>query len=256
MSALLSFDAVTVCYGARRALTDVTLALQAGSVTGLVGPNGAGKTTLLRAALGLLAPESGAISLLDRPLADWPDEARARRIAYLAQSTETHWPLIARRIVALGRMPYRPAYARLLPADEAIIEDALARCDALALADRRMDEISAGERARVLLARALATAAPVLLVDEPAAHLDPIHQLGLMELLRDEARRGTAVVVTLHDLALAARYCDTLIVLKEGRVASTGVPDEALSDAALANVFGVRPLRAGDGKRLLAWEKL
>lgn len=252
MSAGLSFDAVTVRYGARRALDALTLGLEPGRVTGLIGPNGAGKTTLLRTALGLLTPVEGEVRLFDRPLSDWSDDARARAVAYLPQSAETHWPLFVRRVVALGRMPHRAAFARLSAADEAAVDEALARCDADEYANRRMDEISAGERARVLLARALATAAPILLVDEPAAHLDPAHQLQLMELLREEARRGTAVIVTLHDLALAARYCDDLVVLKQGRVASTGTPDEALTDSALADVFGVGAVRVADeaGNRL------
>jgi iron complex transport system ATP-binding protein len=255
MSAALAFDRVSVRYGNRCALDDVTFAFEAGRVTGLVGPNGAGKTTLLRTALGLLAPEAGSVRLLDRPLTGWLDEARARTIAYLPQLAESHWPLIARRVVALGRMPHLSAFAKLSRADEAAIDEALDRCDGRELAHRRMDEISAGERARVMLARALATAAPILLVDEPAAHLDPAHQLRLMELLREEAARGTAVVVTLHDLSLAARYCDELVLLKDGRIASTGVPDAALSDGALAHVFGIRPLYVG-GARLLAWERL
>ena len=110
-----------------------------------------------------------------------------------------------------------------------------------------MDELSAGERARVLFARALATAAPVLLADEPAAYLDPAHQLRLMDLLREEAARGTAVAVTLHDLALASRHCDEIVVLHEGRVAAQGTPAEALSDASLAAVFGIAVQRTPDG---------
>lgn len=251
MSAVLSFENVTVRYGTRRALDAVSYGFMPGRVIGLAGPNGAGKTTLLRTALTLLKPESGNIRLFDRRLGDWSDDARAKTIAYLPQSTETHWPLIARRVVALGRMPHH-AFARTNRAEETIIDEALARCDAGMFADRRMDELSAGERARVLLARALATAAPILMVDEPAAHLDPAHQLQLMQLLRDEARRGTAVIVTLHDLALAERYCDDLMLLKEGRIASSGTPEFALSDDALADVFGVRATRASDtaGNRL------
>ena len=246
MSAALQFNDVSVRYGTRRVLDNVSLSLDEGCVTGLAGPNGAGKTTLLRAALSLLKPEAGHIALFGKPLGGWSDDARARAMAYLPQAGESHWPLIARRVVALGRMPHRAGLARLSQADETAIEDALARCDAAELADRRMDELSAGERARVLLARALATLAPVLLVDEPAAHLDPAHQLRLMELLREEARRGTAVIVTLHDLALATRYCDRLVLLKDGRVAAQGTPDAALSDAALAHVFGVRAARVTD----------
>jgi iron complex transport system ATP-binding protein len=251
MSTALSFECITVHYGRRCALDDVSYDFAPGRVTGLAGPNGAGKTTLLRTALNLLKPENGQIRLMGRPLGDWSDDARAKTIAYLPQASETEWPMIARRVVALGRMPHR-AFARPARADDSIIADALERCDASALADRRMDELSSGECARVLLARALATKAPVLMVDEPAAHLDPAHQLQLMELLRAEAARGTAVIVTLHDLALAARYCDDLVLLKRGRIASSGAPDRALSDAALNDVFGVGAMRVrdADGKQL------
>jgi iron complex transport system ATP-binding protein len=127
-----------------------------------------------------------------------------------------------------------------------LVDEALARCDATEFAARRIDELSAGERARVLLARALATAAPILLADEPAAHLDPAHQIRLMELLREEAARGTAVGVTLHDLSLAARYCDEIVVLQNGTGAAQGTPDAALSDARLSSVFGVLANRSAD----------
>jgi len=131
-------------------------------------------------------------------------------------------------------------------ADDDAVHAALARSDATAFADRRMDELSAGERARVLFARALATGASILLADEPAAWLDPAHQLRLMALLREEAARGTAVAVTMHDLSLAARHCDRILVLNEGRVAAFGTPDDALSDATLAAVFGIVVLRTPD----------
>jgi len=250
MSALALHN-VSASYGGRIALEDVSLSFVPGRITGLIGPNGAGKTTLLRVALGFLPAASGTVTLLDRPLAEWSDDARARTIAYLPQSAESHWPLKAHRLVALGRMPHRAGFAPLSATDLAIVSEALARCDASALADRRMDELSAGEKARVLLARALATAAPVLLVDEPAAHLDPAHQLQLMELLREEAARGTAVAVTLHDLPLASRFCDELVVLSKGRIASQG---EALCDETLADVFGVAVKRAGDA--VIPWHRI
>jgi iron complex transport system ATP-binding protein len=250
----LSLANVSAHYGGRIALDDVSLSFQPGRITGLIGPNGAGKTTLLRVALGFLPASSGDVRLLDRPLREWSDDARARTIAYLPQSAESHWPLKAHRLVALGRMPHRAGFAPLTATDNAIVKEALARCDAVSLADRRMDELSAGERARVLLARALATAAPVLLVDEPAAHLDPAHQLQLMELLREEAARGTAVAVTLHDLSLASRFCDELVVLSKGRVAARGPADLSLSDAALAQVFGVSVKRAENA--VIPWLRL
>ncbi len=250
----LSLRNVCAHYGGRIALDDVTLSFAPGRITGLIGPNGAGKTTLLRVALGFLPATSGDVRLLDRPLSEWSDDARARTIAYLPQSAESHWPLKAHRLVALGRMPHRVGLAPLTATDNTIVREALARCDATALADRRMNELSAGERARVLLARALATSAPVLLVDEPAAHLDPAHQLQLMDLLREEAARGTAVAVTLHDLSLAARFCDELAVLSKGRVAAKGPADAALSDQALADVFGVSAKRTGDA--IIPWRRL
>jgi iron complex transport system ATP-binding protein len=254
----LAFSAVSASYNRRAALSRITASIAAGSVTGLVGPNGAGKTTLLRVALGLHRADSGMVRVLDRPLGDWPPDSLPRAVAYLPQGSDAHWPIEARRLVALGRLPHRAAFAPLSAADNSAIGEALARCDALEFARRRVDSLSAGERARVLLARALATRAPVLLVDEPAAHLDPAHQLRLMALLREEASRGAAVVVTLHDLALASRFCDELIVLKQGQVAASGAPDVALSDMALADVFGVRALRAGDGgmSAIVPWSRI
>jgi len=235
---MIVFDRVGAGYAQRSALREVSARLAPGKVTGIVGPNGAGKTSLLRVALGLL-PHTGKVTVQDRALEDWSREALARTIAYLPQGGDAHWPVPARDLVTLGRLPHRDRDARA-------VADALARADAEAFAERRIDELSAGERARVLLARALATEAPVLLADEPAAFLDPAHQLRLMDLLRGEAARGTTVAVTLHDLALASRHCDEVLVLHEGRVAATD-----LSDETLARVFGIAVLRA-DGA-LVPW---
>jgi iron complex transport system ATP-binding protein len=241
-------------------LDDASAAIAAGRVTGLVGPNGAGKTTLLRVGLGLLDTTQGEVRVLDRNLRDMPRDARARAMAYLPQGADAHWPVEARRLVALGRMPHRAAFAPLSPDDEIAIARALARCDAAQFVSRRMDELSAGERARVLLARALATQAPILLVDEPAAHLDPVHQLQLMELLREEAARGAAVIVTLHDLALASRFCDEIVVLRSGRIVSQGTAKEALSETILATTFGVAALDAAalahEPLPIIPWRRL
>jgi len=246
VSVALIFENAAVRYGAREVLRDISLQFAAGAVTGIVGPNGAGKTTLLRAALGLWPLAGGTVRILDKPLASWPRGTLARAVAYLPQGGEAKWPMLAREVAMLGRLPHRPAFAAPQAVDDRAVREALARCDAEAFAERRMDELSAGERARVLFARALATGAPILLADEPAAFLDPAHQLRLVELLHEEARRGTAVAVTLHDLPLAARHCDEIVVLHEGRVAADGTPDAALSDEALARVFGVAALRVPD----------
>jgi iron complex transport system ATP-binding protein len=170
----------------------------------------------------------------------------ARAAAYLPQGGEAKWPMLAEDVAMLGRLPHRAAFVAPSASDKLAVREALARCDAGDFARRRTDELSAGERARVLFARALATGAPILLTDEPAAFLDPAHQLRLMELLREEARRGAAVAVTLHDLPLAARHCDEIVVLHQGRLAANGTPAAALSDEALAQVFGIAALRVKD----------
>lgn len=257
MSAPLVLEALSAGYGGRITLADVSASFPAGCVTGLVGANGAGKTTLLRAALGLVAVKAGAVRVLERPLAEWSREALARTIAYLPQGADAHWPVSARRLVALGRLPHRAAFAPLSEEDAAAIDRALARCDADGFAARRIDELSSGERARVLLARTLATRAAILFADEPAAHLDPAHQLRLMELLREEAARGAAVVVTLHDLTLASRFCDRILVMKAGRVLVEAAPGEALSPAVLAEAFAVAPWDGREGPApVVPWRRL
>lgn len=245
----VAFENVSVHFGRRTALDGITTVLAPGRVTGVVGLNGVGKTTLLRAALGLQELAGGSIRVLGKPLADWPRADLARAAAYLPQGGEARWPMLASDVVLLGRLPYRAPFTTPNARDLTAVAEALARCDAEAFAFRRMDELSAGERARVLFARALATGASILFADEPAAFLDPAHQLRMMDLLREGARRGTAVAVTLHDLSLAAHHCDEILVLHEGRLEADGGPSDALSDATLARVFqvarseGLGPLR-------------
>jgi iron complex transport system ATP-binding protein len=258
VTAPLSFQDASAGYRGRNVLTGLTAEFPAGVVTGLVGPNGAGKTTLLRAGLGLVPVVEGVVQIEGRPLDVWSREALARTIAYLPQGADAHWPVTARTLVALGRLPHRAAFAALSDADFAAVDDALARCDATVFAERRIDELSSGERARVLLARALATQAAVLLADEPAAHLDPAHQLRLMELLREEAKRGAAVVVTMHDLALTSRFCDQVMVLDRGRLVGFGPPHDVLSSAVLRDVFGVEAWSAATSgpPPVVPWRRL
>jgi iron complex transport system ATP-binding protein len=259
MSPALSFHNARLRFGkARWALDGVDASIEAGSVTGILGPNGAGKTTLLKVAAGLLSLESGHCRLHGRDITEWKRETLARHVAYLPQGGQAAWPVTSRDVVALGRVPHGAALGRLSPEDSAAIERALQRADAVGLASRRIDEISAGERMRVLLARALATEADILLADEPAAALDPAHQLQLMELLREEASRGAAVLVTLHELALAARWCDRILVLDQGHLAADGPPATALADDVLARVFSVEAVRlTREGSAtLVPWRRL
>lgn len=236
---ILETHQLSVTLGRRTVLQGVDLSLSAEAVTGLIGPNGAGKTTLLRALAGLLPIASGTITLDGRPLARWPRRELARRLAYLPQGAPCSWPISVRRAVALGRLPHLPGWGRPTAADASVIEAALAATDVLHVAERSMLALSGGERGRVMLARALAGTPRILLADEPVAGLDPEHQLRVMALLRARAHEGLAVIVTVHDLSLAGRFCDRLIALDGGEIAAEGAPSDVLTPSVLAALFAV-----------------
>ena len=230
MSALWSLQGLTARQGRKTVLDGASLTVSAGEVVGVVGPNGAGKTSLLRAGLGLLAA-AGAAKLSDRPVTTLKPHERARLVGYLPQDRRAAWNLPARMVAALGATDLADDAA------DALAREKLARVGAGDLADRGVLDMSGGERARVLLARLLATRAPLLVADEPVAGLDPDAQLLTLDLLRAEAERGAGVVVTLHDLGLAARSCDRIVVVDAGRVVADAAPGEALSPAVMRAVF-------------------
>ncbi|PHY20452.1 ABC transporter ATP-binding protein [Caulobacter sp. BP25] len=233
MSAIWTLDAVTARQGRKTVLEAASLRVVSGEVVGIVGPNGAGKTSLLRAGLGLLPLEAGQARLSGQPVTSLKPEARARLVGYLPQERRAAWNLPARMIAALGASDLSDTEA------DALARACLTRVGAGDLADRGVLDMSGGERARVLLARLLATRAPLLVADEPVAGLDPDAQLLTLDLLRAEAAGGAAVVVTLHDLGLAARACDRVVVVSQGRIVAEGAPREALSKDVLAQVFGL-----------------
>ena len=239
---------LSVRLGRHPAVSGVSAALEPGQLVGIIGPNGAGKSTLIRALLGLVRAASGAVSIDDTPITSLSRKDVARRVAYLPQGQTLHWPLLVERLVALGRMPHLGPLSRLSPEDEAMVDAALARADVLHLKGRIATELSGGERARVLLARALAVGAPALIADEPLAALDPGHQLDVMDLLKGEARARSLVVTVLHDLGMAARYCDRLLLMDKGRLVADGKPMEVLTEQSLAQVYGISACIEADGE--------
>lgn len=240
MSAAALINASVVLAG-RPALDAVSFSVAPGEFVALTGPNGAGKSTAIRALLGLVPLSAGEARLGGDPVSALSPLQRGQRAAWLAQDRSSAWAIRVKDLAALGRFAWSGApYERLADADRAIVDDALARAGASALADRPLDALSGGEQARAHLARALAARAPVLAVDEPAAALDLRHQHEAMAVLRAEADRGAAVIAALHDLGAAARWADRVIVLDQGRVAADAAPEAALSADLLARVFGVR----------------
>ena len=235
---MLTIHALTVRQNKRTVLAGASFTARRGAVTGLIGPNGVGKTTLLRAVAGLL-PHEGAVTFDGLRLPAGARE-RARLIGYLPQGHAVHWPLTVRRTVELGRLPHLGPLGRLRPDDVAEVDRVVEATGIAALAARTVSSLSGGERARVMLARVLAGAAPLLLADEPVAALDPGHQLRLMALLRDEAVvRNRAVFVVLHDLSLAARCCDHLVLLMPDGRCLSGPTSSVLTPGPLAEAYGV-----------------
>jgi len=242
--AFVTAQGLNVTLAGRHVLNDVSFALSPGHLVALVGPNGAGKTTLLRALAGLV-PSSGVIAVGGAALSSLSLRERARRFGYLPQGHVVHWALPARDIVALGRYPHGATDpARLTAKDAEAVLRAMQAADVVEFSDRRVTELSGGERSRVALARVLAVEAPVILADEPTSSLDPRHQIDVMKTLRAAADNGTLVIVVTHDLGLAARFADTILVLSDGRLVSQGAPAAALSETIMAEVFRVSAYRA------------
>ncbi|MDH1903300.1 ABC transporter ATP-binding protein [Comamonas aquatica] len=239
----LSVESLQVAWRGQTCVQDLSFQVQSGELLALIGPNGAGKSTVLRA-LAQLLPHQGRVLLDGEDLARLAPHQRARRLAYLAQGDQVAWPLQVRDFVALGRLPHQGRWrlASTSKTDQNAVDAALSAMHLTDMAERHLHALSGGERARARLARAMAVQAPLLLADEPVAALDPYHQLSVMELLRAQCNAGHAVVVVLHDLTLASRFCDRVLLLQGGRAVACGAPRHVLTPAHLQRVYQVQAM--------------
>ena len=243
MSAL-EFEGLTAGYGGRPIITNLNGEAQSGQFIALLGPNGCGKSTLLKSLAGIL-PSSGEIVLDISNVRLLSKISRARSIAYLAQQRDMVWPLCVRDVIALGRAPYRGPLGKISLEGQSKIEAVIDQVGLSEFSERSILELSGGEAARALLARALVVDAPVLLADEPFASLDPAAQIQMTERLKTESGRGKTVIAAIHDLALAQHYADEIWLMKDGTFIAKGTPQQVLTDDNLVQAFGIHPPKGG-----------
>lgn len=239
MKPLLTVSHVSFAYAQRAALQDVSFTLQRGECVALVGPNGSGKSTLLRLLLGLVPASQGSILLDGQPLQRLRRQELARRIAFVPQDTVIDFAFTVREIVAMGRMPHLRRFQPVGHTDEAAIDAALTATATMPLAARLVTGISGGERQRVIIARALAQQPQLILLDEPTANLDLVHQLDVLEQVRALVDSGCTVLAALHDLTLAARFCERILLLHSGQLVAQGSPEHVVTEAHLSMYFGL-----------------
>lgn len=242
---------ITLKAGNNTLVGGASFTLCGGEFTVLLGPNGAGKTSLLRGAVGLAALAGGRVTLGSKDIGALPAQARAQALSYLPQIRPLAWPNRVRDIVALGRFSFGGPMGRLSSIDHAAVEEAIECCELGAMAERKADTLSGGELARVHIARALAAQAPLLIADEPVAALDPRHQFRVMDLLARYVKGGGGALAVLHDIPLAARYADRIILMDAGKIIANGPPDSVLTAENLAHVYGVKARIDGRDIRLL-----
>lgn len=242
---MISIRNISAAYGNKQVLHDVSTEAKPGQFIALIGPNGSGKSTLLKTICGLMTPSAGAIHCGDTNVHDMPVKARARQIAYLAQSRFAAPMMSVDDVVKLGRAPYRGRLGKISAEGQTAIDKAIAQTQSTDLRNRRFDSLSGGEQARVLLARALAVEASVLLADEPIAALDPYFQITMMGMLKAESQSGKTVISALHDLPLAHQFCDQVWMMHEGRLFANGTPETVLTADNLKSVFSVTLPKGG-----------
>jgi len=237
---VLEARSISVRMGSIQCLHQVDLTLKAGELIGLIGPNGAGKSSLLKVMVGLQKTTHGSILLKGKNLLERDRRERGRILGYLEQNGDIHWPLQVKRLVELGRVPHDSGWMTISKKNQQRAEAALKETDTWHLKERTATNLSGGEKCRVLLARVLAGEPEIVLADEPIAALDPAHQLRVMNSFRQFVDAGGAAIIALHDLSMAARYCDQLALLNNGKLVIQGLPDEVITEARLASVYGIK----------------
>ena len=236
---LLVADSVRVQRGKRVLLDEINVEVSPNELVGLIGPNGAGKSTLLSTLAGLNTPDAGRVFLKNKPIDDYTPSQRAQQLGWMEQLSAAHWPVSVRHLVMLGRIPYLSRWQSPSDKDHELVHDIMKATDCLTLQDQSVTTLSGGELTRVMLARTLASEPSVLLADEPTAALDIGHQLQTMDLLRAFCSYDRACVVVLHDLSLAARYCDRIYLLNDSHMIASGVPMAVLNTDNIRSVYGV-----------------
>ncbi len=237
---LITASDLALTYNGHRVVDGFNLKLNERSVIGLVGPNGSGKTTVLRGLAGLLEPVSGNALIGGKQAARMDKQQRARMVGWVPQQESSAWPLTVQEVVRLGRAPHRGWFMPFTPADMEIVERSLARADLLDLKHRPVTKLSGGEFQRVLIARVLAQEPRVMILDEPTTSLDIQHQIQVLDLVRGLVQeQGLSIIMAIHDLNMAARYCDGLVLMHKGRQISSGLPEEVLTPENFRAVFGV-----------------
>lgn len=235
-------------YNTNKVIHDVSMSLDQGAFLGIIGPNGAGKSTMLRLLCGILTPAHGTISLFGKDLSHQSQKSIAQKIAFVPQETHFTLDFSVKDIVQMGRYPYKRPFEREDQQDRAAVENALRAAYVMDLRKRLINSLSSGERQRAVIARALAQAPKILLLDEPTSHLDLHHQFAIMELLKKLNKQGISIAVVHHDLNLASLYCKSLILMHKGQVHAQGTPNELLNEDTIEQVYGthVRIMRHPD----------
>ena len=236
---LLSGHGIDYLIDSIQILEAIDIRVDAGELVGLIGPNGAGKSSLLRLLTGVEACTQGEVRFDDQPLGQISAALRAQRMGYLVQGAMAYWPFRVEKVIELGRIPYQTWWQQVSSDDQKIVEEAMTKTETLAYRNRIVTTLSGGEQTLVMLARIFATQPDLIFADEPVSALDPYHQLHVMEILRSHATAKRAAIVVLHDLSLAARFCDRLYLLNHGRLHCSGSVSEVLTRENIAEVYGV-----------------